>query len=143
MMDKLTVLPAVFIVIFFDLGIYFTARRLFFDFLVGNTSKREAKQIISSQEKKNKITMSFVMDYIRYYDDKKIFKRYYFVYKIWLFSVVPLYAVFFTVYFLFFKIHITVEFLLLLYQVIVLGIFRLPASPQRHSKYREKRGNRK
>lgn len=142
MLNKELCFLVAFLLISDNIGIYFTARRLFLDFLVGNTSKKEAKQIVFLQKKKNMITMSFVKGYLKYDDDERVFKRYYFVYKMWLFSAVPLLAVFVIICFLFSRISIMATFIFLLYQTIILGVFRLPASPQLHSKYRKKRGNR-
>ena len=136
---------SVFLIISLDVQIKCLYKRLCVDFLIGNTSKREAKEILSSKKKTkfNVYYMHFVCEYLKYDEDKKVFRKFYVLYKIWFCSLLPLFLIFIISCFAPQKVFIITFCSIIIIKFVILSIYRLPSFPFHYSKYRKKKGNRK
>ena len=71
-----------FMAVIIDVSIILSGRSLLLDFLHGATSDREYRDIHESQTREKKLSLSYILNYIRYEPDVVVFKKYRLLYMI-------------------------------------------------------------
>ena len=134
------------IVLILQIEITFSySRRLLFDFLCGNTSKKKAKEIRQSATKGAKMFMSYIESHIKYQQDLPHFRRYHVLYIIFcVLSVAQIVTLIVT----YLCTPPTMTFIWCFTIIFVINtvfflIFRAPSWPRSPSEYSKKPGNRK
>lgn len=74
-----------------DLITISSLRKFLLDFLREGKSKKNAQQIYATQPLKDKITLSFIVEYLKKYI--KAFSRFHKIYKVVLYTLLPQYSI--------------------------------------------------
>ena len=89
--SRLNIFGALFLLLI-DTMVMWQSSKLLSDFLIGNTSERQSKDITKSQSLLKQFTKSYIYPHLKYSQDKKDFKKYYFLYIVEIVTILPQYS---------------------------------------------------
>ena len=115
---------------------YAWAHDLLSDFLVGSIGRKNAKELRKRQKLKNKALLDYIPPEIR--SNHKSFSKYYYLYKLWLYSRIVLICVFLSTLFVTTQYKIAALLLDVFTTFIIATIYRLPSWPNGTSDYSRK-----
>ena len=117
---------------------YIWAHDLLSDFLVGSVGRKRAGELRKRQKLKNKVLLDYISPEIRSNSNYKPFCKYYYLYKLWLYSRIVLIGVFLSTLFAATQYQIVVLLLDGFATLVITTIYRLPSWPDSSSDYSRK-----
>lgn len=119
------------------------SRSLLLDFLCGNTSHHLYLKLHKRRTRIDRLTMGYIRNQLKNSCDLRPFSFYHVLYWIELISIIPQYAFLIVSLFLNASFWKILFFVISLFKLVLLLIFRMPSWPGQRSQYAYKSGNRK